>query len=80
MSVLYPLTLRRNCARLRNPKRNSTLKFVLFVFIAGFSFNGLVAQVVSKEEQARKEAELKKQEAAFMDEMSMQQYLRQNQR
>jgi len=67
MSVLYPLTLRRNYTRTRSGKSNSTIKFVIFFFIASISFNGLFAQEISKEEQARKEAELKKQEAVLMD-------------
>ena len=67
MSVLYPLTLRRNYTRSRPGKSNSAIKFVLFFLIASISFNGLFAQEVSKEEQARKEAELKKQEAVLMD-------------
>jgi subtilisin-like proprotein convertase family protein len=57
MSVLYPLTLRRNYTRSRPGKTNSAIKFVLFFLIASISFNGLFAQEVSKEEQARKEAE-----------------------
>ena len=63
MSVLYPLTLRTDCTPSRSGKCNSAIKFVLFFLIAGISFNGLFAQEVSKEEQARKEAELKRQEA-----------------
>ena len=67
MSVLYPLTLRRNYTRTRSAKSNSTIKFVLFFLIASISFNGSFAQEVSKEEQARKEADLKRQEAVLMD-------------
>src|ERR1700752_4161085 len=67
MSVLYPLTLRIDYTRTRSGKNNSAIKFVLFFLIASISFNGLFAQEVSKEEQARKEAELKKQEAVILD-------------
>ena len=67
MSVLYSLTLRTDYTRSRPGKSNSAIKFVLFFLIASISFNGLFAQEVSKEEQARKEAELKKQEAVLMD-------------
>ena len=67
MSVLYPLTLRTDYTRTRPGKSNSAIKFVLFFLIASISFNGLFAQEVSKEEQARKEAELKKQEAVLID-------------
>jgi subtilisin-like proprotein convertase family protein len=67
MSVLYSLTLRRNCAHSKNEKTHPALKFALFFLIAGISFNGAVAQEVSKQEQERKEAEVKKQEAAIMD-------------
>src|SRR4030095_6323458 len=67
MSVLYPLTLPRNYARSRSGKINSAIKFVLFFLIASISFNGLFAQDVSKDEQTRKETELKKQEAAILD-------------
>jgi len=67
MSVLYPLTLRIDYTRTRSGKNNSAIKFVLFFLIASISFNGLFAQEVSKEEQARKEAELKKQEAILID-------------
>ena len=67
MSVLYSLTLRTDYTRSRPGKSNPAIKFVLFFLIASISFNGLFAQEVSKEEQARKEAELKKQEAVLMD-------------
>src|SRR6186713_271581 len=66
MSVLYPLTLRRNYTRSRTRKSNSAIKFFLFL-IACISFIGSFAQEVSKEEQARKEIGLKKQEAAILD-------------
>src|SRR6187402_1446936 len=67
MPVLYPLTLRRNYTHTRPRKSNSTIKFVLFFLIASISFNGSFAQEVSKEEQARKEADQKRQEAVLMD-------------
>src|SRR6187399_2439702 len=61
MSVLYPLTLRRNYTHTRPRKSNSTIKFVLFLLIAIISVNGSFAQEVSKEEQNKKEIEQKKQ-------------------
>lgn len=67
MSVLYPLTLRTDYTRSRPRKSNSVIKFVLFFLIASIYFNGSIAQEVSKEEQARKEAGQKKQEAAILD-------------
>ena len=67
MSVLYPLTLRTNYALSKSRKNNTLIKFVLCFLIASISFNGLFAQEVSKEELAKKEAELKKQEALLMD-------------
>src|SRR4030095_3874706 len=67
MSVLYSLTLRTDYTRTGSGKNNSAIKFVLFFLIVSISFNGLFAQEVSKEEQARKEAELKRQEAMLMD-------------
>jgi len=67
MSVLYSLTLRRDYTRTKTGKSNSVIRFVFFFLIASFSFNGLFAQEVSKEEKTRKEAELKKQEAAAIE-------------
>lgn len=67
MSVLYPLTLRRSYTHSKPGKSNSAIKFVLCFLITSISFTGLFAQEVSKEEQARKEAEVKKQEAVLLD-------------
>jgi len=67
MPVLYSLTLRRSYTRSRPRKSNSAIKFVLFFLIASISFNGSFAQEVSKEEQARKEADQKRQEAVLLD-------------
>ena len=67
MSVLYPLTLRTNYALSKSRKSNSLIKFVLCFLITSISFSELFAQEVSKEEEARKEAELKRQEAAALE-------------
>src|SRR6185436_6801060 len=60
MSVLYPLTLRRGCTH--SKIKSATLKILLFLMVAIFSFQGSFAQD-EKDVQNRKEAELKKQEA-----------------
>jgi hypothetical protein len=67
MSVLYPLALRKSYTRSRPRNSNSAIKFVIFFLMASISFKGSFAQEVSKEEQARKETEQKKQEAAILD-------------
>jgi len=66
MSVLYPLTLRTDYAQSKIRNRKFAFRFLFFFLIASFSFNGVSAQE-SKEEQTRKEAELKKQEAVLID-------------
>jgi len=66
MSVLYPLTLRTDCARSRTRKSNSAFKFLFFFLIASLSFQAVFGQD-EKEIQNRKEAELKKQEAEQTD-------------
>jgi choline-glycine betaine transporter len=66
MSVLYPLTLRTDYTPTKARKSNSAVKFVFFFLIAILSFQSSFAQD-EKEIQNRKEAELKKQEAAAMD-------------
>jgi hypothetical protein len=66
MSVLYPLTLRTDYIRTKARKSNSAVKFVFFFLIAILSFQSSFAQD-EKEIQNRKEAELKKQEAAALE-------------
>ena len=66
MSVLYPLTLRTDCAQSRTKKRNSSFKFLFAFLIVSLSFQAAFAQT-EKEIQNRKEAELKKQEAEQTD-------------
>lgn len=66
MSVLYPLTLRRGCTHSKT-KRNTALRILLFFMIAILSFQGSFGQD-DKEIQIRKEAGLKKQEAAKLAE------------
>ncbi len=66
MSVLYPVTLGRGCTHFKT-KSNTALRILLFLSITIFSFQQSFAQD-EKELQVRKEAELKKQEAAQLAE------------
>jgi subtilisin-like proprotein convertase family protein len=66
MSVLYPLTLRKDHSTFKKRKSNTAFKFIVFLAIAILSCQGLFAQD-EKAIQSKKEEEVKKQEAAALD-------------
>jgi subtilisin-like proprotein convertase family protein len=67
MSALYPFRLTTPFRKPGSRKLSPVFKSLFFVIIASFTMHAAMAQEPSKEEQVKKEAEQKKQEAALME-------------